>query len=200
MSGPPGSPALDHVGRHVNVDTDRAHALFVRHRLFVNRLVFRLLGPDAEHDDIVQDVFVRVTSRAGSLRDPEREAAWVARVAVSVVRNHLRRRRVRRIVELWARVPEQPIEVEPHLLDRDLARRGYCLLDRLDPQERITLLLRRVEERSIDEVAEMCRCSRATVKRRLARAERRLAVLFGDHRELVEQIRHARTSQPGEKR
>lgn len=184
---------------HDEVDSDRVHALFVRHRDAVNRLVFRLLGPDADHDDIVQDVFVRMVSRVRSLRNPDRESVWVARVTVSVVRNQLRRRRVRRIVELWERVPEPAVDLEPTLLTRDLARRGYRLLDRLDPQERITLLLRRVEERSIDEVAEVCGCSRATVKRRLARAERKLASLFGDRRALIEQIRRANAGE-GEER
>ncbi len=172
-----------------SASTDRAHALFVRHRAHVNRLVYRLLGPDVDHDDIVQDVFVRVITRAGGLRDPTREAAWVARVTVNVVRNKLRWRRVRRIVELWPRIPERAFDPEPQLLDRDLARRGYRLLDELDPQERITLLLRRVEERSIEETATICGCSRATVKRRLARAERALSKLLERQPELFACLR-----------
>ena len=179
-------PAL---GTSTETDSERVRALFVRHRRVVNGLVFRLLGPDADHDDIVQDVFVRLVSRLSSLRDPDREAAWVASVTISVVRNQLRRRRVRRIVELRAKLPEPRVDVEPRLLQRDLARRGYRLLDRLDPADRIALLLRRVEQRPLDEVASMCACSLATVKRRIGRAERNLGALLAEHPDLYADIR-----------
>jgi len=179
-------PALD---SPVETESDRARALFVRHRREVNRLVFRLLGPDAEHDDIVQDVFVRLVSKAKSLREPERERAWVASVTINVVRNQLRRRRVRRVVEFRAELPEPRIDPEPRLLQRDLARRGYRLLDHLDPRERIALLLRRIEQRSLEEVASMCRCSLSTAKRRIARAERRLSSLLEEHPDLYADLR-----------
>ena len=177
------------LGSDVETESDRVRALFVRHRREVNRLVYRLLGPDGDHDDIVQDVFVRLVSRAGSLRERERESAWVASVTVNVVRNQLRRRRVRRVVELRAELPEPGIDPEPRLLQRDLARRGHLLLDRLDPAERIALLLRRVEQRSLEEVASMCGCSLSTAKRRIKRSERRLAALLEEHPDLYDDLR-----------
>ncbi|MGH1348025.1 MAG: RNA polymerase sigma factor [Nannocystales bacterium] len=164
------------------------HALFVRHQRGVNQLVYQLLGPDAEHDDIVQDVFVRVLSRASSLRDPERERAWVHSVAVNVVRNHLRRRRVRRIVELHPAPPDEVVRTEPVLVARDLVQRGYRVLGRIAPANRIALILRRVQGRSIDEVAALCKCSRATVKRRVQRAEAELENLLAEDPDLREQL------------
>ncbi len=171
--------------------TATGHALFVRYQRDVNRLVYQLLGPDVEHDDIVQDVFVRVISRASSLRDADRESAWVASVAVNVVRNHLRRRRVRRIVELHPAPPEEVVMAEPTLVARDLVQRGYRLLERIAPANRIALILRRVQDRSIDEVATLCKCSRATVKRRVQRAEAQLASLLEQDPDLREQLGRA---------
>lgn len=170
-------------------ETERARELFVRHHRGVNRLVYRLLGPDPEHADIVQDVFVRIVAKAHSLRDRDGERSWVNRVAVNVVRNHLRGRKVRRIVELRATPPETGHLLEPRLQARDLARRGYRMLDQLAAADRIALVLRRIEERPIDEVAELCGCSRATVKRRVARAEKRLASLLEQDPDLYAQLR-----------
>ena len=66
----------------------------------VNGVVWRILGADAEHDDVVQQVFANVFRSLGQLRDPERLDAWVTGVAVRTARTELRRRRVRRIVRL----------------------------------------------------------------------------------------------------
>lgn len=173
-----------------STDTPSAHAIFNRHQRDVNRLVRHLLGPDGDHDDIVQDIFVRIISKSTTLRDPSRERAWVTTVAISVVRNHLRRRKVRRIVELHPEPPETAETVEPRLLARDLARRGYRLLDQLDRSDRIALVLRRVQDRSIDEIASLSGCSRATVKRRVRRAEEQLAELLASDPELYEHLEH----------
>jgi len=165
-----------------------ARALFERRQRDVNRLVYQLMGPDGDHDDIVQDIFLRIVARVGTLRDPEREHAWVTTVAVRVVRNHLRRRKVRRIVELHATPPEPIDAVEPRLVARDLVRRGYRLLDELAAVDRIVLILRRVRGCSIDETAALCRCSRATVKRRLQRAEAQLSNRLSADPELYEHL------------
>ncbi|MEM6994627.1 MAG: sigma-70 family RNA polymerase sigma factor [Myxococcota bacterium] len=162
--------------------------LFARYQRDVNRLVGHLLGPDPEHDDIVQDVFVRVIAKAQTMRDPAKERAWVVAVTVSVVRNQMRRRRVRRIVQLHASPPEEIHVAEPRLVTRDLVRRGYRLLDKLAAVDRIVLILRRVQERPVDEVAALCRCSKATVKRRLRRAEAQLATLLAEDPELYRHL------------
>lgn len=130
-------------------------------------------------------------SRAGSLRDAQRESAWVASVAINIVRNHLRRRRVRRIVELHPAPPEQTVMTESCLVARDLIRRGYLLLERICARDRIALILRRAQGRSIDEVAALCKCSPATVKRRVQRAEAQLTSLLDKDPDLREQLGRA---------
>ena len=170
-------------------EAERAHMLLVRHERHVNRLVRRLLGPDRDHEDIVQDVFVRLISSWRSMRDPARERGWVSTVCVNHVRNHLRRRKVRRLIELHPTPPERVHADEPALLARDLIRRGRALLDRLRPSDRIALILRRVEQHSVEEVAQLCGCSTATVKRRVRRAETRLAAMLEHDPDLRDQIR-----------
>jgi len=55
-----------------------ARASFYDHyRAMVNRLVWRLLGADSEHDDVVQMVFVHALTSIGKLRDPESLDTWL---------------------------------------------------------------------------------------------------------------------------
>jgi RNA polymerase sigma-70 factor (ECF subfamily) len=51
----------------------------------------------------------------------------------------------------------------------------YKILDKLPADDRVILILRRVEELTLEEIAERTGWSLATVKRRLARAELALA-------------------------
>jgi RNA polymerase sigma factor (sigma-70 family) len=53
-------------------------------------------------------------------------------------------------------------------------RAVYGLIERLNPEERIALVLRRVERLEIPEIAEQMGISTSTVKRRLNAAEARL--------------------------
>jgi RNA polymerase sigma-70 factor (ECF subfamily) len=55
-------------------------------RRFVRRRV-----DDAHVDDLVQEVFVRMQSHAGELRDEQRLAGWAFRIAANVVVDHHRR-------------------------------------------------------------------------------------------------------------
>src|SRR5215208_846369 len=73
-----------------------AAAVYDRFALDVNRLVWRLLGADAEHDDVVQQVFVHIIAGLTKVRDAEALGVWMASVCVKTVRSEIRRRRVRR--------------------------------------------------------------------------------------------------------
>jgi len=58
----------------------------------VERYVRRRV-PASDADDVVQDVWLRFHERLGGLREEDRVAPWLFRIARSVVVDHLRRRR-----------------------------------------------------------------------------------------------------------
>src|SRR3954471_998807 len=64
--------------------------LFLRHRGPVTGLVFRMLGPSPELEDLVQDVFIQVLRSLGSFRDEARFSTWLYRVALNVALMHRR--------------------------------------------------------------------------------------------------------------
>ena len=59
----------------------------------VRRYVRRRVDDPAVRDDLVQEVFLRVQGRREQLRDDERLAGWIRRIAANVVSDHYRRRR-----------------------------------------------------------------------------------------------------------
>ncbi len=157
---------LEELGRG---STEAAAALYDEFGDMVNRLVWRLLGADPEHDDMVNQVFLNVFASIGSVTNPMVLGSWIASVTVNTVRKEIRSRKYRRILRLLPEQPEQPDErLAP---DRQLfIRRFYALVERMKTDDRIMFILRFVEGRTVLEIAALTGASPATVKRRIAKA------------------------------
>jgi RNA polymerase sigma-70 factor (ECF subfamily) len=151
----------------------------------VNRLVWRLLGADPDHNDIVQQVFCKIMLNGHKLRDLTRLSAWVQSITVNTVYEELRRRDVRRVFQR----DSNNVAFHPDLVRdvevRDLLLRAKRIIDRLPAKERIVFMLHFVEGRPLAEVAELCDYSLATAKRRLAAANRRFSAMVGKNADLM---------------
>jgi RNA polymerase sigma-70 factor (ECF subfamily) len=173
---------LERLGREGNAAAGLLHDRFAAE---VNGLVWRLLGPDTDHDDIVQVVFYRLLQHAGGVRGGEKLGAFVRSVTVNAVYSELRKRGVRRLfAAAESRKPEQFVDAAAVLESRDLLARVYTELDKLPAGERVAFSLRYIEGKQLSEVAELCGCSLATVKRRIGRAEQRVEHLRAAFEEL----------------
>ncbi len=174
-------PALDDDAKLVE-QLQQGHAaaaakLYDRFSGDVNRLVWRLLGADSEHDDVVQQVFLAAWRSVGSLRDPSALRGWMVSITVNTVRSEIRRRRWRRLVQLSGeREPLELTNTDDHAGRAALAS-VYRMLERIPTDERLAFVLRYVEGQALEEVAEALACSLATAKRRLKRAEERFVRL-----------------------
>jgi RNA polymerase sigma-70 factor (ECF subfamily) len=161
--------------------------LYRRHAGSLLGLTTRLLGNRGDAEEIVQETFLVAFEKLGTLRDADALAAWLAQIAVNLVRHRLRRLRFMRLLGVDGAAEDATLEAfaapgldpeassELALLDRALAR--------LAPDLRIAWMLRHVEGLELTEVASACRCSLATIKRRLAAAgdvvRRHVAVVEG---------------------
>jgi RNA polymerase sigma-70 factor, ECF subfamily len=165
--------------RALQEDRPRGAALlFDRYERDVNRMVWRLLGADPDHDDVVQHIFCTIIGRIATLRDAEKVDQWVHAVTVNTVYAELRKRQVRRLF-----LAGQPRELKLGDLIRDveiqdLLSHARSLLDRMPPRERVVFLLHHVEGHTLSEVASMCSFSLATAKRKLASADRRFTKMI----------------------
>jgi RNA polymerase sigma-70 factor (ECF subfamily) len=152
-------------------DPGAATEMYDRYAERVNRLVWRMLGADQEHDDVVQQVFAHALADIRKLRDPEALGSWLVGIAVHTVRRELRTRRARRVFRLVPGTVELP-PPDPGPGRRPLAPRVFGILAGMRAGDRIAFALRFVEGYSLGECASACGCSLATVKRRLTRARR----------------------------
>ena len=188
VSAPVPAPSPDGAGvsgaHPVPVLDTSLEALYEQYAVYVGALASRILGRAAEVEDVVQDVFASAV-RGLRRREDEREIkGWFAKVTVRRCLRQLRLRRVWSLMNLAAepsydRLPDPRAGVE----ERQLIVEVYRALDRLPARQRIPWTLHHVEGERLEQVAELCGCSLATVKRRIAEARARLRSHLGapDH-------------------
>jgi RNA polymerase sigma-70 factor (ECF subfamily) len=159
-------------------ETWAREALFRRYARLALGLAYRIMPYDADIDDLVQDCFLHAFERLDGLHNPQAFQAWLSSIVVRTAGKRLRRRRLQVRLGLRSAKPIDPDEVIAKTAPPDIAaelRSVYELLERLPAEERVALVLRRVERLEIPEIAEHMGLSISTVKRRLHAAEGRLS-------------------------
>jgi RNA polymerase sigma-70 factor (ECF subfamily) len=136
----------------------------------------RILGSNSEAEDIAQDVFCLVFQRVRTLRKFESFRSFVYSFAVRRLREELRRRKRRHWLSLVGGAPpDAPDLRSADLESRDVLRRFDRLLDRLSARDRLVFVLRRMDDMTIEEIAETMVLSTSTVKRAMAHASEQLS-------------------------
>lgn len=152
-------------------------ALFRRYAPLVNGLAFRVMGRDTDLDDLVQDSFAEAWCSLGRLTNPQAFSSWMSAIVVRTAHKLLRRRRLMRLLGLRSTEPlDLDALISPHAppdVHTELTR-IYRLVETLPPATRLAFVLRRVEGLPLDQIGELMGISLATVKRRIAEAERLL--------------------------
>ncbi len=156
-------------------------SLFRKYAPYVAAIGLRILGRKDEVDDLVQDVFVEAQRGIEQLREPAAAKGWLATVAVRIATRRLRRRRLRGFVGLdegadYSRL----VASSASPAERALLAEVYRVLDRLPAEQRVAWTLRYVEGEELKRVGELCGCSLATVKRRVAAAHEVVRQELGD--------------------
>src|SRR3954465_15961360 len=138
---------------------------------------YRMLGSVAEAEDVAQETLLRLTRQEGAIEEP---AAWITTVATRLSINVLRSARARREAYVGPWLPEPLIEdpapgpaSRAELAD-SLSLAMLVLLERLNPVERATVLLREVFGYEYAQIAEIIERSEVNARRLVARARKHL--------------------------
>lgn len=164
------------LARALMADDPRApRVAWQRFAPMVHRILKRTLGPGADVEDLVQEVFLCLFDRVKTLREPKALKAFVIAISAMTVRAELRRRRTRRMFWLDVAAPSPSVHPDPE--GREALVHFYQILDRLGAQDRTAFVLRFMEEMELTDVASALHTSLSTTKRRLARVWQRVALL-----------------------
>lgn len=148
--------------------------LFDRHGRHVERLLFSLLGPEPEAEDLLHEVFLRAIEGIRDLEDPAKLRSWLTGITVHTAREHIRKRVRRRWLSFVAEVPE-PVVVHPRVASDEVTEAARCtfeVLRGMSADDRVAFSLRFIEGMEMGEIAMACDVSLSTAKRRLKDAEK----------------------------
>jgi RNA polymerase sigma-70 factor (ECF subfamily) len=160
--------------------------IVTRYQTRLLNFVYRTIGDREKAEDLVQDVFIRVYRHLHGFDRTRKFSTWIYTIAANLSKNELRNRSRQPIVLLqgmtiW-RNDERLLELEDKSSRPDdlLRKRDLCGLvenatAQLSPHHRQVFVLRDVEGKSYEDIAEITGTKVGTVKSRLSRARQSFA-------------------------
>ena len=155
------------------------------------RLTRNITGNREDAEDAMQDAFFKAYSHLDGFQQDSRFYTWLVRIAANEALMRLRKRRPGQLSL------DEPIEGDNDLMPRELEdwrpnpEREYAkaelqtllaeVIEKLEPEYRIALVLRDIEELSTQETADALGLSVANVKSRLLRARLKLREKLNRH-------------------
>src|SRR3569833_2390448 len=134
------------------------------------RQIYHMVGNVADAQDLTQEAFIKALQRSDQLKDGEKAAHWLSRIATNTALDFLRRHGRYTFCEIED-APEYECDSPEDMLLRS-EEREYLeeSLSVLTPRERAAIVLRDVEDLPAEEVALRLDCSKATVRSHIANA------------------------------
>jgi RNA polymerase sigma-70 factor, ECF subfamily len=160
-----------------------------RYQTRLVNFIYRTVGDRERAEDLVQEVFIRVYRHLHRFDRSKKFSTWVYTIASNLAKNELRNRSRNPLV-LFQTVrknwqdEDRPLQFEdPSSRPDDLYRKRHLReaveksVAKLPEHHRSVFVLRELEGKSYDEIAEITGCNLGTVKSRLNRARTSFAEL-----------------------
>ena len=152
--------------------------------------VYRTIGDRERGEDLVQEVFIRVHRHLHRFDQSKKFSTWIYTIASNLAKNELRKRSRNPLVlfqpikKNWD-ADHRPLQFEDrHNRPDDLFRKRHLreqvewAVSKLPEHHRMVFMLRELEGKTYEEIAEITDCNLGTVKSRLNRARNRFAQLI----------------------
>jgi RNA polymerase sigma-70 factor, ECF subfamily len=169
-------PEIEWMQRIRDGDMEAFRLLVEAHQARVVGTVSKMLGSDAEAEDLAQQVFIRVWRSAPRYKPTAKFTTWLFRITRNLVFNEMRRKRhfvdhTEDIAEPAERKERGPDQV---LLEEELQVAIQDAISRLPETQRLAIVLRRYEGLPYEEIAKIMDTTVPAVKSILFRARAEL--------------------------
>ncbi len=178
------------VNAYLDGETRSFDVLVERYQTRLLNFVYRIVGDRERAEDLVQEVYVRVYRHLARFDRSKKFSTWIYTIASNLAKNELRNRSRNPLVLFTSMTKgwedeERPLEFEdPSSRPDDLFRKRHVRelvessVAQLPMHHREVFMLREIEGRSYEEIAEITHCNLGTVKSRLNRARNSFAEII----------------------
>ena len=186
------------VVRHAVIGREAAYReLIRRYQRPVFSLVFRMVRDRELAEDLAQETFVKVLNAIDSYRPEYKFSSWIFKIANNAAIDHLRRRNLDTLSIDGSPHAETAEAIEATTLQlgdgqespldevasRELGEQIERAINALRPAYRSCILLRHIDGRPYEEIAEILDLPLGTVKTYIHRARNELRILLADTRD-----------------
>lgn len=164
--------------------------LVERYQTRLLNFVYRSTGDRERAEDLVQETFIRIYRHLHRFDQSKKFSTWAYTIASNLAKNELRNRSRNPLVlfqmirRTWD-TDQRPLEWEDNTYrPDDLFRKRHLrqmvesAVEELPEHHRVVFVLREMEGKTYDEIAEITGCNLGTVKSRLNRARNNFAQLI----------------------
>ncbi|WP_232822967.1 RNA polymerase sigma factor [Oceanibium sediminis] len=164
------------VERALRADADAFGELVARHYERIYRLSYRVLGIQAEAEDLAQDICAALPGKLKGFRRESLFTTWLHRIVINAARDRLRRQATQtRTANAWGDVETmRRAEAAESAAAQAWLRRAMAALT---PELRETVALVLGEEMTHAEAAEVLQLSEGTVSWRMSEVRKRLRTM-----------------------
>jgi len=178
---------------HLQGDAQAFGRIVERYQVRLLNFVYRMIGDRERAEDLVKETFLRVYRHLDRFDRSRKFSTWIYTIASNLAKNELRNRSRSPLVTFEQARPreernQRPVDFEDPASrpdDQYDQRNLKALVDqtvaRLSSHHREVFVLRELEGKSYEEIAEIMHCNLGTVKSRLNRARQSFAELIGPH-------------------
>ena len=164
--------------------------LVLRYQARLLNFIYRSIGDRERAEDLVQEAFIRVHRHLRRFDQSRKFSTWIYTIASNLAKNELRNRSrnpmvlFQTIKNNWD-TDHRPLQFEDvHARPDDLYHKRHLRelvedsVSRLPEHHREVFVLRELEGKSYEEIAEITNCNLGTVKSRLNRARNSFAAII----------------------
>lgn len=165
--------------------------LVERYQKRLLNFIYRTIGDRERAEDLVQEVFIRVHRHLHRFDQTKKFSTWIYTIASNLAKNELRNRSrsplvlFQTIKKNWE-ADHRPLQFEDrHHRPDDLYRKRHLrelvewAVAQLPEHHRVVFVLRELEGKTYEDIAEITATNLGTVKSRLNRARNRFAHIIG---------------------
>ena len=163
-------------------DMDAFEELVTRHQALVAGTIGHMLGDNSDVEDLAQQVFLRLWKSVKRYTPRAKFTTFLLTITRNLVFNELRRRKRHASVPLQSDPEAEEMQLKDEqssapdasLLERELQRAVESAIAELPETQRMALVLRRYQDLSYEQIAEVLNQSVPAVKSLLFRARTEL--------------------------
>jgi len=175
-------PSEDLMARIAKGDDDAFEILVSRHQTSVLNLIYRFIGDRTQAKDLSQEVFIRVWQAAKTYEPKAKFTTWIYKITTNLCLNEIKSASRRRWF-LFHRSDEDSKEsieetfsdgsptAEDLLFAKERTRQISEALQSLPENQRMAVILKRYDDLSYAEIAQIIGCSVSTVESLIVRAK-----------------------------